>query len=88
MYRCKLASVEVVLISYRRNLNGKNNFAVFKNLDTDLKIILLNYQNYIGRSSIIDNAKSFVILATSLSILRNYFYVLTKLFSDLYSAKF
>jgi len=57
------------------------------NLDTDLKIILLGYQNYVGRSSTINNARSFVILATSLSILCNYF-VLTKLFSDLYSAKF
>jgi len=61
MHRCKLASVGVVLISCRRNLNGKNDFAVFKNLDTDLKIILLGYQNYVGRLSIINNARSFVI---------------------------
>jgi len=35
-------------------LHGKNNFAdlLAENLTTDLKIILLNYQNnYVGRSS-------------------------------------
>jgi len=52
--------------------------------DTDLKIILLDYQNdYVGRSSIMSNAvKSFDILATSLSVIHNYFDGLTKLLSD------
>jgi len=34
------------------------------------------------------NAKYLIILATSLNVLHNYFYDLTKLFSDLYPAKF
>jgi len=54
-------------------------------LDTNLKIILLGYQNYYGHSSIMSSAaKSFDILAISLNILHNYFDDLTKLFSDLY----
>jgi len=55
-------------------------------LDTNLKIILLGYQNYyVGHSSVMSSAaKSFDILAISLSILHNYFDDLTKLFSDLY----
>jgi len=45
-------------------------------VDTDLKIILLKHQNnYVGNSSTMSKyvAKSFDILATSLSVLRNYF---------------
>jgi len=42
--------------------------------------------NYVGRSSNV--AKSFDNLAISLSVLHNYFDRLTKLFSDLYLAKF
>jgi len=45
--------------------------------------------NYIEKSSIISNAaKHFDILTTNLSVLHNYFDSLTKLFSDLYLAKF
>jgi len=52
------------------------------------EIILLDFQNnYVERLSIDDNAaKSFNILATNLNILHNY--DRTKLFSDLYVAKF
>jgi len=44
----------------------KNDYKVSKNLDTDLQIILLDYQTYyVERSSIMNNAaKSFDILAT------------------------
>jgi len=65
----------------------KNNSEVSKNLARyiDLKIILLNYQNYyVRRSSIMSNvAKKFDILAINLSISYNYFDGLIKLFSDL-----
>jgi len=44
--------------------------------------------NYVERLSIDDAAKSFDVLAISLSLLRNYFDNPTKLFSDLYLAKF
>jgi len=59
-------------------LRGKNNLAeIFTNLatDTDLKIILSNYQNnYVKRSSVTSKvAKNFDILATSLSVIHNYF---------------
>ena len=58
----------------------------FFSLDTDLRIILLDHQNnYIGRSSIMNyTAKSFDILAISLSVLHNYFNGLAKLFLDLH----
>jgi len=51
-------------------LHGKNDFASnkeSKNLDTDLKIMLLDCQNYfVGRSSMMSNtAKNVDILATS-----------------------
>jgi len=50
-------------------------------LDTDLKIILLDHQNnFVGTLKIMNNAaKSFDILAISLSILHNYFDKSTKL---------
>jgi len=50
-------------------------------LDADLKIILLDHQNnFVGTLKIMsDVTKSFDILATSSSILHNYFYSLIKL---------
>jgi len=50
-------------------------------LDTDLKIILLDYQNnFVEILKIMDNtAKNFASLATSLSVLQNYFDRSTKL---------
>jgi len=58
-------------------------------LDADQKIILLVYQNnFVEILKIMSNAaKNFDILATSLSVLRNYFDNSTKLFSDLYPVK-
>jgi len=62
---------------------------VSKNLDTDLKIILLNHQNnYVECLSVDNNAKSCDILATSLSGLHNYFDGPTKFFSNLYLVNF
>jgi len=52
-------------------------------LDTDQKIILLDYQNNFIRNilKIMSNAaKNFDILATNLSVLHNYFDSSTKLF--------
>jgi len=51
-------------------------------LDTDLKIILLDHQNnFVDILKIMsDAAKNFDIVATSLSVLRNYFDGSTKLF--------
>jgi len=70
----------------------KNDFTVIsKNLDTDLKIILLDHQNnYIGISSnLMSNAaRNFDILAISLDVLHNYFDSLLKLFLGLYLPKF
>jgi len=56
-------------------------------LDTDPKRILLAHQNnFAGTLKIMSNAaKNFDILATGLSILRNYF--VQNYFSDLYPAK-
>jgi len=50
-------------------------------LDTDLKIIWLNHQNnFVGALNIMSNAvKNVDILATSLSVLHNYFNSPTKL---------
>jgi len=59
-------------------------------LDTNLKIILLGYQNnFVGILKIMSNAaKNFDILATGLSVLHNYFNSLTKIFFFyLYAAK-
>jgi len=58
-------------------LHGKNDFAEGSKilLDTDLKIILLGYQNnFIGTLKIMSNVKNFDILATGLSVLHNYFW--------------
>jgi len=61
---------------------GKNDFAEkFKILlDTHLKIILLDHQYIILLKIMSNAAKNFDILATSLSVLHNYFDRLTKLF--------
>jgi len=50
-------------------------------LDTDLKIILLDYQNnFVGILKIMNNAaRNFDILATNLNVLYNYFDSSTKL---------
>jgi len=71
-------------------MHEKNNFIeVCKNLNTDLKIILLKYQNNcVGILSMMSNAaRSFDILAINLSVY-NYFNNLTKLFLSLYLTKF
>jgi len=69
-----------------RMSHGKNNFAEeFKILlDTDLKIILLDYQNNLaGTLKIMNNAaKNFDILAINLSILYNYFVVCIIIFDS------
>jgi len=50
-------------------------------LDMDLKIILLNHQNFVGILKVMSNAaKKFDFPATSLSVLQNYFDGSTKLF--------
>jgi len=55
-----------------------------------MKIILLDHQNnHAGNSNVTSNAvKNFNILAISISVLHNYFNSLTKLFLNLYLAKF
>jgi len=52
-------------------LHGKNDFAEgCKILNTDLKVILLDYQNnFVGTLKISNVAKNLDILATSLSVL-------------------
>jgi len=69
------------------SVHGKNDFAeefkiYFQMLNTDLKIILLDHQNnFVGTSKTMsDAAKNCDILATSLSVLHNYFDSSTKLF--------
>jgi len=57
-------------------------------LDTDLKIILLKQNNYVGNSSMMNNTAKNLTSSTSLSVLHNYFDDPAKLFSDLYLAKF
>jgi len=64
------------------NLHGKNNFAERSTilLDINLKIILLDHQNFVGTLKIMSNtAKNFDILAINLSVLHNYFDSSTKL---------
>jgi len=54
-----------------------------------LKIILLDHQNnFVGTLKIMSIAAKNFILTTSLSVLHNYFDSSTKLFSNLYLAKF
>jgi len=72
-----------ITISCSSIIHEKNDFAERSKilLDTDLKIILLNLQNnLVGTLKLMSNiAKNFAILATSLSVLHNYFDSLTKL---------
>jgi len=72
-------------------MHGKNSFAeVSKYLATCRSVNnFVDYQNnYVGISSMINNvAKSSDILATSLSVIHNYFNGSTKLLSDLYLAE-
>jgi len=71
-------------------IQGKNCFAeVSENLVTDLKIILLNYQNnYVKRSNWLREYQNFLHHCSSfLSVLHDYFND-PKLFSDLYLIKF
>ena len=58
-------------------------------LDTDLKIILLDHQNnYVGRSSQLLDCQNFLQPCSSrLNVLHNYFDGPTKFFADLYLAK-
>jgi len=75
-----MASTTALMFS---KLHGKNDFAERSKilLDTDLKIILLDHQNnFVGTLKIMSNSvKNFDILATSLSVLHNYFDNSTKL---------
>jgi len=72
-------------------MHGKNDFVERSKilLNIDLEIILLdNQNNFAGTLKIMSNAvKNFGILATSLSVLHNYFDSLTKLLFSPYSAK-
>jgi len=76
-------STQFQTISETKILHRKNEFAEKSKilLDIDQKIILLDYQNHFVRIlKIMSNvANNFDILATSLSILHNYFDSLTKL---------
>ena len=71
---------------HSKDIHGKNDdWSIYKNvsiIDTDLKIILLDYQNNYARNlRMMGNAmKNFDLL--------NYFNSLTKLFSNLYVARF
>jgi len=74
----------MIIVCINPFIHGKNGFVeVSKNLAgyKSLKIILLDCQNdYVKRLNIFDDAvKYFVILATSLSILHNYFDSLNKI---------
>jgi len=74
-------STYIVCMYIQQNCTEKNDFAeVSKNLDTDLKIILLDCQNNVGRSSNV--AKR---LFSNQLERPNYFDGLTKLFSDLFN---
>jgi len=65
-------------------VHGKNDFAEGSKilLDTNLKIILLNYQNnFVGILKIMSKAaKNFDILAIALSVLHNYLHNSTKFY--------
>jgi len=77
------------MLTSRIKYTERTEFCWRQNFAGYLKIILLNHQNnFVGILKILNNAaESFDILAISLSVLRNYFDGLTKLFSDLYPAK-
>jgi len=70
-------------LDFSKYMHGKNDFAEESKilLATDLKIILLDYQNnFVGTLKIMSNAaKNFGILTISLSVLHNYFDSSTKL---------
>jgi len=71
-------------------MHGKNDFVERSKilLNIDMKIILLDNQNFAGTLKIISNAvKNFGILAISLSVLHNYFDSLTNLLFSPYPAK-
>jgi len=57
-------------------------------VDTDMKIILLDRQHYVGSSSWLLEYQNFLQHCSCLSVLHNYFDSPIKLFSDLYLAKF
>jgi len=80
--------IKIFRRSFFTRKNVKRFIEVSKNLAryTDLKIILLDYQNnYVRRSNIMSNAaKSLDVLATSLSVLHNYFDDSLTIFSDPY----
>jgi len=64
------------------SVHGKNDFAEGSKilLDTDLKIILNHQDNFVEILKIMSNAaKNSDILTTGLSVLHNYFDILTKL---------
>jgi len=62
--------ISFLAISFDFAFSTRKKRLLSKNLDTDLKIILLGYENnYVGRLSIMSNAaKNFDILATNLNI--------------------
>jgi len=79
-----LISSQIIKVSVSlTRIYEKNDFAKRSKilLDTDLKIILLDHQNnFVGTLKVMSNAaKNFDILATSLSVLYNYFGNSTKL---------
>ena len=84
-----------VKVFFKNQVNRKNGFIeIPKNLDTDLKIILLDYNpnNYIEYSNWLLECQNFVqYYLACLNFLHNCFQrnlFSTKLFSDLYVAKF
>jgi len=83
--RLEILLVYLIFLSRNCLKPGKNDFVeISKNLglDTNLKIVLLDYQNYyVGCSSSVKHSSN------RLSILHNYFNSLMKLSSDLYLIK-
>jgi len=77
----KYAFIDIIYCAPFLNLHGRNDYWNIKiYLDTDLKIILLHYQNnYVECLNIDKIAKSFNILATSWNVLHNYFDDLNKI---------
>jgi len=70
-------------------IHKKNDFVeIFKNLARFENNLLGHQNNYVENSSTSNVIKKFNVLATRLSVLHNYFNNSTKLFSDLYLAKF
>jgi len=75
-------------ISFTHEKSFAKIFLKNSNLDTDLKIILLDQNNYVRYSSWLLDVKIFLHCSLCSSVLRNYFDNPIKLFSDLYLAKF